>query len=286
MPVNRAGTPIPQKWPTLIENGSSANRRQPALACQRDQGRESASIRELHPYNWNFIVDLPFGSGKWLTGGAGPVLDRIVGGWQLAGSGSMTSTWWSLPTGNWVFPNPLEIYGTKYKIQDCRSGVCYDGYLYYNGYIPANRINSTDPRTGKPNGVMGVPAGYKPAHVPLIPIPADGGSASDPMYPYYESNTVWVKLKDGSLQRTAFDDNLNPWRNQFKSGLFDWSQSASLFRVVPVNERVAFRVNIDFFNVFNIPGIPKTPTLGTGLIDAQYSGNGARALQFGLRLSW
>ncbi len=58
------------------------------------------------------------------------------------------------------------------------------------------------------------------------------------------------------------------------------------FRVIPVNERVAFRAHIDFFNVFNIPGIRKTPNLTTGLIDAQFSGNGARSLQFGLRLSW
>jgi len=198
----------------------------------------------------------------------------------------MTSNWWSLPTSCWLFPNPVEIYGTKYKVQDCRSGLCYDGYLYYNGYIPANRINSTDPRTGKPNGVMGVPANYKPAHTPLIPIPADGGTPSDPMYPYYESNTVWVRLKDGTLQRTSFDTNLHPWRNQFKSGLFDWSQSASLFKVIPVNERVAFRANIDFFNVFNVPGIRKTPNEMTGLIDGQFSGNGARALQFGLRLTF
>jgi hypothetical protein len=35
------------------------------------------------------------------------------------------------------------------------------------------------------------------------------------MYAYYESNTVWVKLKDGTLQRTSLDTNLNPWRNQF-----------------------------------------------------------------------
>jgi len=35
-----------------------------------------------------------------------------------------------------------------------------------------------------------------------------------------------------------------------------------------------------------MPGIPKTPNSMTGLIDAQYSGSGARALQFGLRLSW
>ena len=237
-----------------------------------------------HRYNWNFILDLPFGRGKWLATNAGPVLNWIIGGWQLAGSGSLTSTWWSLPTGNWVFPNPVEIYGTKYKIQDCRSGLCYDGYLYYNGYIPANRINSYD-ATGKPNGVMGVPSNYKPAHLPLIPIPANSGSPSDPMYAYYESNTVWVKLKDSTLQRTSFDNNLNPWRNQFLSGLYDWNQSASLFKVIPVKEQVAFRMNIDFFNVFNIPRIPKTPSSGSGIIDAQYSGNGARALQFGLRLN-
>jgi hypothetical protein len=38
--------------------------------------------------------------------------------------------------------------------------------------------------------------------------------------------------------------------------------------------------------VFNIPGIRKTPNETTGLIDGQFSGNGARSLQFGLRLSW
>ncbi len=239
-----------------------------------------------HRYNWNFIVDLPFGRGKRFASNAGPVLGRVIGGWQLAGQGSMTSTWWALPSTNWVFPNPVEIYGTKYKVQDCRSGVCMDGYLYYNGYIPANRINSVDPVTGRPNGVMGVPANYKPAHTPLIPIPANGGSSSDPMFPFYDSNTVWVPLKNGTLQRTTLNTNLNPWRNQFASGLYSWFQNASLFKVIPVKERVAFRLNIDFFNVFNMPGIPKTPSAGSGIIDAQVSGNGARALQFGLRLNW
>jgi len=94
-----------------------------------------------------------------------------------------------------------------------------------------------------------------------------------------------AELPAGTLQRTTFDNNLNPWRNQFLSGLYDWSQSASLFKVIPVKEQVAFRLNIDFFNVFNIPGIPKTPSSGSGIIDAQYSGSGARALQFGLRLA-
>lgn len=238
-----------------------------------------------HRYNWNWIADLPFGKGKAVLGKAGPALNRVVGGWQIAGQGSITSTWWSLPVDNWSFANKLEIYGAKYKIQDCRSGVCLDGYLYYNGYIPANRINSYGP-DGKPNGVMGVPSNYRPAHVPLIPMPANGGSPADPLYDYYDSNTVWVRLKDGSLQQTTLNTNLHPWRNQFFSGLYNWSQSASLYKRVPVNERVFFRLNIDFFNVFNMPGIAKTPDSYSGIIDATVSGNGARALQFALRLIW
>jgi hypothetical protein len=238
-----------------------------------------------HRINWNWIVDLPFGKGKSIYAGAGSVMNRIVGGWQLAGQGSVRSNWWTLPTDNWVYPNEVEIYGTKYKVQDCRSGVCQDGYLYYNGYIPANRINSYGP-DGKPNGVMGVPENYKPAHIPLIPMPKDGGRPSDPLYGFYDSNTVWIPMKDGSLQRTTIDTGLNPWRNQYRLGLMSWDQHASLFKIIPVNERVAFRLNIDFFNVFNMPGIPKTPNNLTGIINAQSSGNGARSLQFGLRLNW
>lgn len=238
-----------------------------------------------HRVNYNWIVDLPFGKGKWLAGGAGPLLNRIVGGWQLAGQGSFTSSWWNLPTSNWLTPNPVEIYGTKYPVKDCRSGACFDGYLYYNGYIPANRINSTDAKSGLPNGVMGVPSSYKPSHAPLIPTPA-GGGAADPNYPYYDSNTVWIKMKDGNLQRASFNDNLNPWRNQVAQGLFNWGLSASLFKVIPVTERVFFRLNVDFFNALNMPGIPKTPASDTGIIDASVSGNGARSMQFGLRLTW
>jgi hypothetical protein len=238
-----------------------------------------------HRTNWNWIVDLPFGRGKKWMAGANGLVNRVVGGWQIAGQGSITSTWWSLPTANWAFPNPLEIYGTKYPVQDCRSGVCYDGYLYYNGYIPANRINSVDAQ-GRPNGVMGVPDNYKPAHSPLFPTPKNGGSTADPNYPYYESNTIWIPMKDGSLQRTTADTGLHPWRNQFFSGLNNWFQSASLFKTIPVNESMFFRLTIDFFNVFNMPGIPKTPNNSTGIIDAQTSGNGARSLQFGLRLTW
>ena len=237
-----------------------------------------------HRYNWNFIVDLPVGRGKRFLSNAGSLANRIVGGWQLAGNGSVTSNWWARPTGNWAFPNKLEVYGTQYPVQDCRSGVCKDAYLYYNGYIPANRINSVDAK-GNPNGVMGVPSIYKPAHTPLIPTPSNGG-AGDPNAQFFESNTVFVPMKDGTLQRTTMNTNLHPWRNQWMAGLYSWGQNASLYKVIPVTERIVIRFNTDFFNVFNMPGIPKTPDSTSGLIDAQFSGNGSRAMQFGLRLNW
>jgi hypothetical protein len=112
--------------------------------------------------------DLPFGRGKWLGRNAGGLLDRLIGGWQIAGMGSLRSNYFALPTGIYPTGEKIEIYGYKYPIQDCTSGVCYPGYLWWNGYIPANRINSYDAQ-GRPNGIMGVPENYRPAGQPLIP---------------------------------------------------------------------------------------------------------------------
>ena len=38
-----------------------------------------------HALQGNFIYELPFGKGKPLLGGANGVVDRIVGGWDVAG---------------------------------------------------------------------------------------------------------------------------------------------------------------------------------------------------------
>ena len=237
-----------------------------------------------HRVQFNWLVDLPFGRGKKLLGNAGGVLDRIVGGWQVAGFGSIASTFFSLPTTNWGPTSKIEVYGKKYPVQDCRSGQCIQGYLWWNGYIPANRINSTDPKTGKPNGIMGVPSDYKPAVTPLIPIPANGGSPSDPLYSFYDSNTVWVPMKDGSTQRISFDNALNPWRNQLIPGPRAWNVDASLFKAVKINEQMSARFTADFFNVFNTPGLSAPG--GNGFLSLQYSNNSPRQMQLSLRLQW
>src|SRR5262249_46854529 len=238
-----------------------------------------------HRVDWNWGADLPFGRGKALGRNTHGLVNGLIGGWQIAGNGQLVSRYFALPTSMWGPIGKVEVYGKKYPIQDCRSGVCFDGYLYYNGYIPANRINSVDPRTGKPNGVMGVPESYKPFQTPLIPTPKDGGSASDPNFAFYESNTVFVPLKNGTLQRTTLDTNLHPMRNQYLLGPMQWSMNASAFKAVKLREQIFLRFNIDFFNVFNMPGT-RLPDSTTGIITNQLSQNSPRVLHLTGRLTW
>lgn len=237
-----------------------------------------------HEVRWNWIADLPIGKGKLLGRNAGKMLDRLIGGWQVAGLGTLSSTYFTLPTGTFPTGEKIELYGYEYPIQDCRGGRCYPGYLWWNGYIPANQINSVDPKTGQPNGVMGVPANYKPAAQPLLPWPANP-DPSDPLYQFYGTNTVWLKLKDGSEQRTAYDPGLHPWQNQFLPSVRQWGMDASLFKRVAITERVFVRFNMDVFNVFNHPNNP-SGVGGDGILGTRNSGSGARQVQFTLRVTW
>jgi hypothetical protein len=50
------------------------------LFWQRDTGSEGDLT---HQFKANIVYDLPFGQGRRFLGGAGPVLERLVGGWQI-----------------------------------------------------------------------------------------------------------------------------------------------------------------------------------------------------------
>ncbi|MFB3829484.1 MAG: carboxypeptidase regulatory-like domain-containing protein [Bryobacteraceae bacterium] len=236
-----------------------------------------------HRARWNWVADIPFGRAHRLGRNAGGWLDRVIGGWQLAAFGGIRSNYWSLPTSNWGALEGVELYGKKYPIEDCRSGRCLQGYLWYNGYIPAHQINSRDTQ-GRPNGIMGVPSNYKPAHRPVWPTPADGG-LNDPNRVYFETNDVFVTLKNGSVQRVSADNNLHPWRNQLLPGPRSWDLSAALHKDIPLTERFVIRFHADFFNVLNNPGLNQ-PDSGTGIVSLQNSANEPRQLQLTLRLSW
>lgn len=226
-----------------------------------------------HRIRWNYLYDLPIGRGKRFGNSMSRGLDRVAGGWQIAGYGTTQSRYWSLPTNNWGTEKPIQFYGTQYKINDCRQGTCFPGYLYWNGYIPANRINT-------PSGVSGIPSSYYPAVQPINPIPASGIVAD----PNFNDNNVLVPLKNGSKQLVAYDTGLNPWRNQVMPGPWLTNLTASVYKLIPITERVSIRLNLDAFNVLNQPGLP-LPS-GEGIISLRTSAQGARTLQYTMRLTW
>jgi hypothetical protein len=119
----------------------------------------------------------------------------------------------------------------------------------------------------------------------VFPTPANGGAANDPNRQFYETNTVFVPLRDGSLQRIAKDENLHPWRNQAAPGPWSNGLDASIFKNTRITERVTLRFNADFFNVLNMPGLNQ-PDSSSGILSLQNSANEPRQLQLTLRLTW
>jgi hypothetical protein len=237
-----------------------------------------------HQVRWNWIADIPVGKGKAIGGNMRGFMDKVLGGWQLAGTGNFRSNYFTLPTNLYPTNNPLERYGEKYKIEDCRSGVCFPGFLYFNGYIPANQINSTNAQ-----GVMGVPADYKPAVAPFIPwgtttIPANA-PANTNMSQFWDTNNVWLPLNNNTVQRLNFNDNLVPWRNQYMRAPNQWFLDASLFKFTSITEKVALRLNIDFFNVLNNPNNP-IAVASDGILTTRNSGSPARVVQLTARIQF
>jgi hypothetical protein len=232
-----------------------------------------------HHIRFNYLWDLPFGRGKKFAGNVGAGLNRLVGGWQVAGYGSSNSRWFALPATNFGAVNPVKIYG-KVPINDCRGGACFAGYMYYNGYLPSTVIADSSGRCAASATacVFGVPAGYAPVSSPINPA-IIGGDAN-----FNNNNNVVVRLKDGSNLTVPYDNGLNPLRNQWAEGPWITNLSASLYKTVNLTERVRLRLNLDAFNVLNQPGIGTPST--EGIISLRNSAQGARVLQYTARLTW
>ena len=240
-----------------------------------------------HQLKWNWVADLPFGRNHLLARNAGKFLNTLVGGWQIAGSGTYQSRYWSLPTSNYGPASNIQIYGTKYPIQDCSAGACRPGYLYWNGYISPPLINRTN-ASGECTGICGIPSNYTPSNVPLIPYGSTALPANAPantnVSQFWETQTVWVPLKDGTVVRTTMNTSLPWWMNQYVPAPWAFNLSASLFKTFSLTEHVKLRFNADFFQVLNNPGLP-TPG-GNGILSTQNSNNSPRDLQLTLRLTW
>jgi len=215
-----------------------------------------------HVFIWNAVYQLPFGRGKSFAGGAGGVLNRIIGGWQI----SNTTTWASgLPfTAN---------AGECGLIHD--TGPCLPDIT---GGFPVG-ASSFDPATHQVTYFTPVAALTYPASA--LTVGTDACTLSRPTA--------------GPFSLPACGTGGNVGRNTFRGPGAFWD-NASVSKTIPITERFSSEFRMDVFNLFNHPvlGNPSTCIDCHGATDGKITGlassttglanNGMRYLQFGLKL--
>ena len=96
----------------------------------------------MHRVNYNGIVEMPFGKGKRFLRNSNKFVDAMVGGFQVAYTGTVVSQSFQVGAGNWGATSPVEIYKSARPVTDCGSGVCRPAYQWFNGYIPPTVVNA------------------------------------------------------------------------------------------------------------------------------------------------
>ena len=231
---------------------------------------------------FNGIVDLPFGRDKHFFANANRFVNELVGGFQLAGDGSIFSQDFAVSSSNFGPNNPIHVYKHKAPITDCRSGNCYKEYQWFNGYLSPTVTTDCTSKC-----VTGLPSNYQPYQVPIDNTP---GTTN------YGANNVQITastLNGGKPTTVAYSPgpyNTNNYSKTFLNGPMNWTSDLSLFKVFPITEKVNLRFNLDAFNAFNVQGYnnPNT-TDGTEAVlpnGVSSSANAPRQLQMTLRLTF
>jgi hypothetical protein len=213
---------------------------------------------------FNGVVDLPFGRGKRFLGNVNRFVNELVGGFQLAGDGTIVSQVFGTGEGYSGQTSPVKIYKHKVPITDCRSGNCYKAYLWWNGYLPPTVTTGVNGSACTKNCVSGVPASYQPVQAPIDNTPGTK---------YYGDDEVQItapNLNSGQPTPIGYDVGPNGGyylNNSVANGPMNWNADLSVFKVFPITERVNLRFNVDAFNVFNVQGY--TNPGGNGIEEVQ-----------------
>jgi hypothetical protein len=240
---------------------------------QMDNATPTMHIR----FNW--VVDVPVGKGKKFFGNSSRWLDEIIGGFQLAGAGDIKSSLIQPASGNWGATSKLKVYKHQAPIVDCTSGNCYKKYLWFNGYQSPLTVSGQNCTA---NCISGMPSDYTPVQSPLITDPTNPNFAKN-------ANSVNVKLLNGTTVLTPYDGGPaggNYLEKTYLHGPVNWPVDASLFKVFPITERVKLRVNLDAFNVFNMPGEQNPDNTGIQSYLQNAASNPPRTLQITARFSF
>ncbi len=245
----------------------------PSQALNRYENYHVDTAIPEHHLVFNTVVDIPVGKGKRFLSNSNKFVDAVLGGYQVAAVGQLVSQSFQVAASNWGATNPLVVYKHSAPITDCRSGVCHQEYLWFNGYLAPTVINAAK------NGVSGLPANYAPY---LAPINNTPGTSN------YGNNNVPVTLSNGTVVNAAFSpgpSGANPFSQTVILGPYNYNADMSLYKVFSLTERMKLRINVDAFNVFNIQGFVN-PNTTDGTESLQTSYWTPRQIQFSARLSF
>ena len=97
--------------------------------------RASSDFDLRHQVNANWILELPFGKGRWIGGGVNRAADAFIGGWQLSGVARWTSGFPIGPSNGAEWPTNWELSGYATQTADVKTGTFRGTDCNGSGYV-------------------------------------------------------------------------------------------------------------------------------------------------------
>jgi len=223
---------------------------------QRNSGTDPGDVTHAIKANW--VLELPFGAGKRWGSNAGPLLDRIVGGWQLNGTMRLQSGR-LLDLGNVrVVGMSIEEAQKAFELRKVNDAIIYTW--------PQDIVDQTikaysfDPTSASGYGTLGAPSGRYFA-------PASGADC--------------VEIVAGAYGQCGV-------RSLILTGPFFKTMDLNLRKMVTLTGRRTLEFRMDMLNVFDVVNF--TPVTGvSNTTDASYqitAASSGRTIQLVSRFSW
>jgi hypothetical protein len=214
-----------------------------------------ADYDQTHVFNFNSIYELPVGSGKWIAGGAGPWLDRLVGGWQL-------NTIVRLASGS-----PISVVDprTTFNLST------FSGRNMANSNLSKEELKELFGVFRTPNGIYFIN--------PSVIDPATGRAANGINSAPFQGQVFFnvPPGQVGQLERNAFD------------GPAYFNIDASLFKNIRVREDMRVQLRVEAFNVLNRANFvlsSQLPSINSATFGRITSTAAPRVMQFAARFEF
>lgn len=232
--------------------GDTQTRFEPFLDLQNGAIERARAPYDLtQQFKFNFVYDLPIGTGKWLST-SGP-LDRILGGWSI----SSFFTWQT---------------GTPFSVLSGR------GTLNRGARSGGNTATSTLDKAGLDDALAFRMSGTGPYMVNSNALGVDGRAVqADGASPF--AGQIFFQPgagEIGALQRRMFN------------GPSGWSIDSAVNKRTRITERVSLEIRGEFYNTFNHPTFDIGDQTVTSVTFGKITGNlfGRRLIQLGAYLKF